>query len=323
MRKLIEKVHANPDEGKIIRDLAAIQPQFASLDETLSFLLAEYQQFDFPGLAAALAALRAQSGLLAELLPVLEELADMPQPLSYALRHAPVPLQEFEGVVGHRSVNQVYRQDWTMSGFEGRTLARKMEQLENRHREWLAVNARCIRAAVRRRFLEHINISAQAASQLEPGQKAFKKTYSAGRRDLEHEFGKTMRYKSIRDLAAGNTGDVVRDLKPIWLMSPLSVSDTLPSLIQALTSSSSTKPARSRWRKPSRHIRSGQVIVGGDEMQLPPTTFFAAGRGEDESVIVEEEGERIEVDLDSDSFLTQSATNLPSTLLAWHYRSRA
>ena len=39
-------------------------------------------------------------------------------------------------------------------------------------------------------------------------QKAFKKTYAAGRRELEHEFGKTMRYKSIRDLAAGDTGNV-------------------------------------------------------------------------------------------------------------------
>ena len=38
--------------------------------------------------------------------------------------------------------------------------------------------------------------------------------------------------------------------------------------------------------------------------------------------MVEEEGERVEVDLDSDSFLTQSAQNLPSTMLAWHYRSR-
>src|SRR6478736_4295278 len=36
----------------------------------------------------------------------------------------------------------------------------------------------------------------------------------------------------------------------------------------------------------------------------------------------EEEGERIEVSLDADSFLSQSARNLPSTLLAWHYRSR-
>src|SRR5205823_3079145 len=65
-----------------------------------------------------------------------------------------------------------------------------------------------------------------------------------------------------------------------------------------------------------------QAIVVGDEMQLPPTTFFTSARTENEGVIVEEEGERIEVDLDSDSFLTQSAQNLPSTLLAWHYRSR-
>ena len=68
--------------------------------------------------------------------------------------------------------------------------------------------------------------------------------------------------------------------------------------------------------------RSHQVIVVGDEMQLPPTTFFAASRSDEESVVVEEAGERVEVDLDSDSFLNQSASNLPSTLLAWHYRSR-
>ncbi len=34
-----------------------------------------------------------------------------------------------------------------------------------------------------------------------------------GRRDLEHEFGKTMRYKAIRDLAAGDTGEVIQDLE--------------------------------------------------------------------------------------------------------------
>ena len=38
-----------------------------------------------------------------------------------------------------------------------------------------------------------------------PSSKLFKKSYTAGRRELEHEFGKTMRYKSIRDLAAGDT----------------------------------------------------------------------------------------------------------------------
>src|SRR5262245_564037 len=225
--------------------------------------------------------------------------------------------------MGHKSLNQVYRQDRAINRFEGRVLVRKMDQLEKRYGEWLALNARRIRAAVRQKFLEHVNISSLPASQLEQEQKAFKKSYSAGRRDLEHEFGKTMRYKSIRDLAAGETGQVIQDLKPIWLMSPLSVSDTLPldpDLFDVVIFDEASQiPLEEAI--PAIY-RSHQVIVVGDEMQLPPTTFFTSARGEDESVVVEEEGERVEVDLDSDSFLTQSARNLPSTLLAWHYRSR-
>ena len=37
-----------------------------------------------------------------------------------------------------------------------------------------------------------------------------------------------MRYRSIRDLSDDETGVVIQDLKPVWLMSPLSVSDTQP-----------------------------------------------------------------------------------------------
>jgi hypothetical protein len=234
-----------------------------------------------------------------------------------------VPLGDFLAVIAHKSMNQVYRKDREINRFEGRILARRMESLERHYHGWLGLNARCIRALVREKFLEHIRISSLPASQLDPDQKLFKKSYAAGRRDLEHEFSKTMRYKSIRDLAAGETGQVIQDLKPIWLMSPLSVSDTLPldpDLFDVVIFDEASQiPLEEAI--PAIY-RSHQVIVVGDEMQLPPTTFFAAGRGEDESVIVEDEGERIEVDLDADSFLTQSATNLQSTLLAWHYRSR-
>ena len=65
-------------------------------------------------------------------------------------------------------------------------------------------------------------------AQLTTEQKQWKPRYNRGRRELEHEFGKSMRYRSIRDLVSGETGLVMSDLKPIWLMSPLSVSDTLP-----------------------------------------------------------------------------------------------
>lgn len=219
-----------------------------------------------------------------------------------------------EAAVGHKSMNSVYRADRAVHSFEGRTLIRKMEQLEKRYGEWLGSNARCIRMAVRQKFLEHVNILSLPAAQLNQEQKAFKKSYAAGRRDLEHEFGKTMRYKSIRDLAVGDTGQVIQDLKPIWLMSPLSVSETLPldpDLFDVVIFDEASQIPMEE-AIPAIY-RSHQAIVVGDEMESPPTTFFASARTEDESVIVEEEGERIEVDLDSDSFLTQSAQNLPST----------
>jgi len=323
VKALLTVLTQSDEAPSLIEALTRIQDQFSQLHTTLRALLAEHEQFTLPELNEVLAALRAQTNTLAELSPVLAEFADLPEPLTHALRHAQVPLNEFEAAMGHKSVNRVYREDRTVNRFEGRTLARKMEQLEKHYREWLALNARCIRMAVRQKFIDHVNLSALPASQLPQEQKTFKKAYAAGRRDLEHEFGKTMRYKSIRDLAASDTGQVIQDLKPVWLMSPLSVSDTLPlepDLFDVVIFDEASQiPLEEAI---SAMYRSHQVIVVGDEMQLPPTTFFATARTEDESVVVEDEGERFEVDLDSDSFLTQSAQNLPSTLLAWHYRSR-
>ena len=323
IKALLKLLAESEEAGGLMENLAGIHDRFTALDQTLAATLAEHEQFEFPELADVLGKLRERTGALAELSPILGELADLPDNFTHALRHAPVPLNEFEAAVGHKSLNQLYREDRSVNRFEGRTLFRKMEQLEKRYREWLTLNARCIRMAVRQTFLEHVNVSSLPAAQLNPEQKVFKKSYAAGRRDLEHEFGKTMRYKSIRDLAAGDTGQVIQDLKPIWLMSPLSVSDTLPLDPELFDVVIFDEASQIPMEEAIPAIyRSHQTIVVGDEMQLPPTTFFASARTEDESVIVEEAGERIEVDLDSDSFLTQSAQNLPSTLLAWHYRSR-
>jgi predicted DNA-binding WGR domain protein len=325
VKSLIRHATGSGEAAQLIDNLGRIRERFIQLKETLGFLLAEYRQFDLPELAEVLGQLRDQTGQLTELLPVLREFIGLPEPMSHSLRHAPVPLDEFEGAAGDKSVGGVYRQDRSLGRFDGRALARKMEHLESHHGEWLELNSRSIRRSVRRQFLEHVSISSLSASQLDSRQKVFKKIYAAGRRELEHEFGKTMRFKSIRELAADEPGHVVRDLKPIWLMSPLSVSDALPldpdCFDVVIFDEASQVPLEEAI--PALY-RSHQVIVVGDEMQLPPTAFFAGGRGDEEGegVIVEEEGERIKVDLSSDSFLNQCAINLPSSLLAWHYRSR-
>ena len=61
------------------------------------------------------------------------------------------------------------------------------------------------------------------------------------------------------------------------------------------------------------------MIVVGDEMQLPPSQFFASGNGDEE----EAGGQELFIyDLNADSFLNRAAAALPHVLLAWHYRSQ-
>src|SRR6185295_7130912 len=172
----------------------------------------------------------------------------------------------------------------------------------------LSLNAQVLRAGVRRRFLQNVQRAGLPAAQLDAEGKRFKKAYNAGRREL----------------ASADSGRVVRDMKPIWLMSPLSVSDTLPLASDlfdvVIFDEASQIPVEEAV--PALY-RAPQVIVVGDEMQLPPTSFFSSARdGDEDTLEVEEEGERLAVVLDADSLLNQGARNLPATLLAWHYRSR-
>ncbi|MCW1912801.1 WGR domain-containing protein [Luteolibacter sp. GHJ8] len=308
----------------LVKTLAALAPGFQVLEKELRELIYRGEGNSLAMLAAAIREMREEMDALPELLPALRELTGTPEAMRRSVREFSFTAEQLEAACARKSLEQLYREDRMLQHFDCHVLQQKLDRLAVAHRQWLEHNAGWIRAQVRKRFVEHVQISNQSATVLTPEQKVFKKAYSAGRRELEHEFGKTMRYKSIRDLAAGETGEVVRDLKPIWLMSPLSVSDALPLDVAlfdvVIFDEASQIPVEDAV--PAAY-RAPQVIVVGDEMQLPPTSFFSSsgGDGEDE-ITVEEEGESVSVLMDADSFLTQCARNLPSTLLAWHYRSR-
>lgn len=110
------------------------------------------------------------------------------------------------------------------------------------------------------------------------------------------------------------------DLKPIWLMSPLSISDTIPLDEQRFDVVIFDEASQIPLEEAVPAVyRAPQMIVVGDEMQLPPTTFFASSRGDTDEIAPED----ARYDLDSESFLAHAALRLPSTMLGWHYRSRS
>lgn len=181
-------------------------------------------------------------------------------------------------------------------------------------------NAAAVVERARNAFLTHVHLSQAPGDTLSREQKAEKRQYASGRKELEHEFGKVTRYRSIRELTTGAPGVVVRDLKPVWLMSPLSVADTLPlepMFDVVIFDEASQIPLEDAV--PAAY-RGAQTIVVGDQMQLPPTDFFGG------SITPElEDAEREEdngYELDAHSLLNHAERNLPSTMLGWHYRSR-
>ena len=116
---------------------------------------------------------------------------------------------------------------------------------------------------------------------------------SGGRMDvLRSQMAKSRAHMSIRDLLT-ETGPVVQKIKPVFLMSPLSVAQFLaPGALEF------------------------DLVVVGDSMQLPPTDFF-------ESIQREQEEDHAAADIKS--LLERVESRLSKAdrpMLRWHYRSR-
>lgn len=310
------------------RDVLAGEAQFADVLRQLATCLSEgldgVARFTLDQLEEALRDLREALDDLPDLLPALAELHQAHPGVTTALRALALPLLDIEALVVDEAIARLERERPDVRRFDIERLVSVSRRADAARALLRDENAEAIKATLHRQFRDHVKVSEQSVTQLDNAGRALKKAYATGRRELEHEFGKSMRYRSIRDLASGDPGAVVNDLKPIWLMSPLSVSDTLPlspDLFDVVIFDEASQ-IPTEEAVPAL-CRSNQVIIVGDEMQLPPTSFFSTSLDEDDmQVQAWEDGETISILLDADSLLNQAARNLPATLLAWHYRSR-
>lgn len=125
------------------------------------------------------------------------------------------------------------------------------------------------------------------------------------------------RHMPIRQLFA-RVPHTLRRLKPCVLMSPLSVAQFLdPSLerfdLVVFDEASQIPP----WDAIGAIARGRQVVVVGDSKQLPPTSFFTSGGGEED-----EAPDEYDV-TDMESILEETiAAGVKELSLRWHYRSR-
>lgn len=139
---------------------------------------------------------------------------------------------------------------------------------------------------------------------------------------IRGEIGKKRAHKPVRKLIH-TAGGMVQRIKPVLLMSPISVAQFLPPQavrfdLLVIDEASQVKPEDALGAI----ARADQIVVVGDKKQLPPTTFFDRMTGNYEDEDDEEEIVAAKV-TEMESILTLcEARSVSKRMLEWHYRSR-
>ena len=139
------------------------------------------------------------------------------------------------------------------------------------------------------------------------------------RSEMERKRG----HRSVRRLLR-DTGSVVQAIKPVFMMSPLSVSQFLePGAVEfdllVIDEASQVQPVDALGAI----ARCKQIVVVGDSKQLPPTKFFARLTSDVEEDEDNADDPQVAQAADIESILGLCrARGLPEKMLRWHYRSR-
>lgn len=138
---------------------------------------------------------------------------------------------------------------------------------------------------------------------------------------LRGEMARRRNHMPIRQLMQ-RASQAIQALKPVMMMSPLSIAQFLPPGVLefdllVMDEASQIQPVDALGAV----ARAKQVVIVGDERQLPPTKFFSkmtsGGSDEDDE---DQDGAKVS---DIESILGLfSARGLPERMLRWHYRSR-
>jgi very-short-patch-repair endonuclease len=138
---------------------------------------------------------------------------------------------------------------------------------------------------------------------------------------LEHAVGLERRHPAVREVMA-RAGHALQAIKPCFMMGPLSVAQFLqPGKLQfdlvVMDEASQMRPEDAVGAV----ARGGQLVVVGDDQQLPPTSFFDRVGGDAEEM--EDDGQTAgQAEPSILSLAAGSFGRQGSPMLQWHYRSK-
>ena len=202
-------------------------------------------------------------------------------------------------------------QDSELANFSPASLLQAREQFMIHDKQHLDITPKRIRRAVA--------VAATEAMNSLPNE----------RQIIQREAGKQRRHLSPRSAFQGAASEALIALQPAWMISPLMVSEMLPTSQQlfdvVIFDEASQIPPEEAIGSLA---RAKQVVVAGDNRQLPPTDFFREAHVDD-TFSDPDEGDEDDSLPATDTTAFESILDVLSNdpplrkqMLTWHYRSR-
>jgi len=313
----------NAQNQDVYDEIRKIDALAESLKQTLKTYLVQFENLSLLQLDAKIKKIIDNQHYFQLYANQFEGLAGLNASVISLLRKEPVSLDKLQKLLAEKTLQNYYASHFSHQKFNLDLLHHTIQKIGLLNKELRTLNGKYIVLKQQHDFSEVIKKSEMSVAGMGEAAKLEKKAVFEGRKILENEFGKSMRYKSIRELSTSESGKIIRELKPIWLMSPLSVSDTLPldeNYFDVVIFDEASQITLEEGLPPI--YRAKQTIIVGDEMQMPPSNFFGSASGNEDDLWFDPEAENESFSIDADSFLTQGARKFPSIMLGWHYRSK-
>ena len=211
-------------------------------------------------------------------------------------------LKVFDDSCAEKTLNSIIAASCALSGFSGLRQEERISRFREIDEKYTQSVRRMVITTLSKRMPKPDAMDSEAKRQMAI---------------IKHECEKKKRFMPLRKLLA-ETMDVAIQLKPCFLMSPLSVAQYLPTCDNKFDKVVFDEASQMTvWDAVGVIARAKQLIVVGDPKQLPPTNFFVKGDVADEDREDDPEVEDLESILDE-----CIASGLHSAYLNWHYRSR-
>ncbi len=292
----------NENSLEIIKDLEGVHNSIQQLNNLSRFILGGSIPDNIIELQKLIKELKASLPLITQWLPEIQKFFKMPQNVIDFILTNKFSLNHLDAIVAYQNLLEQTRFETRFKDLSGWNLIEEFKLVNNSEKLIFKSNVNHIQNASVAEIKEVEDLLRTPASKLKGDKKDLKKKLKVQKRTIIHELNKKQQHLAVKTLFE-EASDLLMKIQPLWMMNPLSVSESLPCdsdlFDVVIFDESSQIPFEDAI--PTIY-RAKQVIVVGDSNQMPPSQFFSHKT-------------------ETKTLLDQAEYAYKNQMLKWHYRS--